>query len=64
MKWIIGKINENVTEIEWLHNATLSSTSDKKAISDKSALEELICQTSEMNKEARDYIKGSIFCLG
>jgi uncharacterized membrane protein YgaE (UPF0421/DUF939 family) len=61
VKYIVGKINENVTEIQWLHNSTLSSTSDEKANSDMSTLEKLINQTSIMNREARNCIKGTVF---
>lgn len=59
MKWIVSKINENITEIEWLQNSMLSSNNGQKS----STLEELICQTSEMNKKARDRIKGNVNVL-
>ncbi|CAO3618819.1 unnamed protein product [Mucor fragilis] len=57
IKWLVGKINENVTQIESLQTAALSSINGEKASQVHLQLEQLVQQTSKLNKEAKEYIQ-------
>ncbi|KAL7311022.1 hypothetical protein PS15m_008843 [Mucor circinelloides] len=57
IKWLVGKINENVTQIESLHTAALSSINGEKASQVNVNLEQLVHQTSKLNKEAKEHIQ-------
>lgn len=59
IKWLVGKINENVTQIESLQTAALSSINGEKASQVHLQLEQLVQQTSKLNKEAKEYIQGN-----
>ncbi|KAI9469029.1 MAG: t-SNARE [Benjaminiella poitrasii] len=57
IKWYIAKINENVTEIESLHTASLSSMNGERVNGVNQTLEQLVAQTSQLNKETKERIK-------
>ncbi|KAI7891856.1 t-SNARE, partial [Mucor mucedo] len=57
IKWLIGKINENVTEIESLHTSSLSTINGNKTIECNKLLGSLVNETSKLNKEVRSSIK-------
>ncbi|KAI9253685.1 t-SNARE [Helicostylum pulchrum] len=57
IKWCIGKINENVSEMESLHTALLSSINGEKSHQFSKILDDLVNQTSKLNKELKDCIK-------
>ncbi|KAG2197192.1 hypothetical protein INT46_003354 [Mucor plumbeus] len=57
IKCLVGKINENITEIETLHTFALSSINNEKASQVNLTLEELVRQTSKLNKQAKEHIK-------
>ncbi|GAA5807090.1 hypothetical protein MFLAVUS_000440 [Mucor flavus] len=57
IKWCLGKINENVSEIESLHTSLLSSINGEKSHQFSKALDDLVNQTSKLNKELKDCIK-------
>jgi syntaxin 1B/2/3 len=58
IKQLVSKINENVTEIESLHSSSLSSINGEHSTQVNYILENLSRQTSELNKRAKDCIKG------
>ncbi|KAF1804856.1 t-SNARE [Mucor lusitanicus] len=61
IKWLVGKINENVTQIESLQTAALSSINGEKAGQVNLQLEQLVHQTSKLNKEAKEHIQALEF---
>ncbi|KAK4519353.1 uncharacterized protein ATC70_009588 [Mucor velutinosus] len=57
IKWLVGKINENVTQVESLQTAALSSINGEKASQVNLQLEQLVHQTSKLNNEAKEHIQ-------
>ncbi|KAI9356696.1 t-SNARE [Pilaira anomala] len=57
IKWFIGKINENISEMESLHASLLSSINGEKCHQYNKVLDNLVNETSKLNKDVKGCIK-------